>query len=63
MTQILTLMRYGPQWRESRKFAHLALNADAVKQYEHSQQEHVVSLLRSLIHDPATFNQQIRLYV
>ncbi|KAG2107400.1 cytochrome P450 [Suillus discolor] len=59
--QSFALLRYCAAWKEQRKFAHLALNAGAIKEYSKLQTEAVVLFLDSLVENPRDFISQLRL--
>ena len=61
ITHSLVLKPYGPEWRECRKLARMALNPTAVKGY-HTMQERFAGMLASeLLERPSDFYNLVRL--
>ncbi|KAF5350156.1 hypothetical protein D9756_009108 [Leucocoprinus leucothites] len=59
--QSMPLLPYGPEWRASRKLAHVALSPAAVAKYHHVQEDLTVLLLRDFLDNPQEFFSHVRL--
>lgn len=59
----MVLKQHGTEWRSDRRFTHLALNTDAVKQYHAIQEQHVHTYLYNLLERPEEFMHDLHRYV
>jgi cytochrome P450 len=59
----MVLKQHGTEWRSDRRFTHLALNTDAVKQYHAIQEQHVHTYLQNLLERPDNFMHDLHRYV
>lgn len=59
--QSMPLLPYGPEWRASRKLAHVALSPAAVAKYHHIQEELATMLLKDFLDAPEHFFSHVRL--